>query len=42
VSLVFIKYSEIQDETGSIKVVTDRILLAKGEKLRVRGENGGD
>lgn len=37
VSLVFIKYFEIQDDTGSIKVVTDRILPAKGEKLRVTG-----
>ena len=37
VSLLVIKYYEIQDETGSIKVVTDRLLPSRGEKLRVNG-----
>ncbi len=37
VSLVVVKYFELQDDTGSIKVVTDKLLPAKGEKLRVTG-----
>ena len=37
VSLLVIKYYEIQDETGSIKIVTDRLLPSRGEKLRVNG-----
>ena len=37
VSLLVIKYFELQDETGTIKVVTDRVLPGKGEKLRVTG-----
>ena len=37
VSLVLIKYYEIQDDTGSIKVVTDNLLPARGEKLSVTG-----
>ena len=37
VSLVLIKYYEIQDETGSIKVLTDKLLPGRGEKLRVTG-----
>src|SRR5262252_7725672 len=37
VSLVLIKYYEIQDETGRIKVVTDNLLPARGEKLSVTG-----
>jgi hypothetical protein len=36
-SLLVMKYFEIQDDTGSIKVVTDRVLPKKGEKLRVTG-----
>jgi hypothetical protein len=36
-SLLVTKYFEIQDDTGSIKVVTDRVLPKKGEKLRVTG-----
>jgi sarcosine oxidase gamma subunit len=32
-----IKYYEIQDDTGSIKVVTDKLLPARGEKLSVTG-----
>jgi aspartyl/asparaginyl-tRNA synthetase len=37
VSLLVIKYYEVQDGTGSIKVVTDNLLPAKGEKLKVTG-----
>ena len=37
VSLLVIKYYEVQDDTGSIKVVTDNLLPARGEKLRVTG-----
>jgi len=36
-SILFVKYFEIQDDTGKIKVVTDRLLPAKGEKLKVTG-----
>jgi aspartyl/asparaginyl-tRNA synthetase len=36
-SLLLVKFFEIQDETGSIKVVTDRVLPQKGEKIRVTG-----
>ena len=37
VSLIFLKYFEIEDDSGSIKVVTDRVLPQRGEKLRVTG-----
>lgn len=37
VSLFLVKYFEIQDETGSIKVVTDRVLPTQGERTRVTG-----
>jgi aspartyl/asparaginyl-tRNA synthetase len=37
VSLLVTKYFEVQDDTGSIKVVTDRTLPRQGEKLRVTG-----
>ena len=37
VSLVLIKYYEIQDGTGTIKVVTDKLLPSRGEKLSVTG-----
>src|SRR5437867_4616782 len=37
VSLLLIKYYEIQDGTGSIKVMTDKLLPARGEKLNVTG-----
>jgi aspartyl/asparaginyl-tRNA synthetase len=37
VALLVIKYYEIQDDTGSIKVVTDNLLPARGEKLSVTG-----
>ena len=37
VSLLVVKYFEIQDDTGTIKVVTDKILPTKGEKLKVTG-----
>ena len=37
VSLVLIKYYEIEDGTGSIKVVTDKLLPTRGEKLQVTG-----
>lgn len=38
VSLLVVKYFEIQDDTGTIKVVTDELLPTKGEKLKVTGE----
>ena len=37
VSLLVLKYYEIQDDTGSIKVFTDKLLPSRGEKLRVTG-----
>ncbi len=37
VSLLVFKYFEIEDDTGTIKVVTDKLLPTKGEKLRVTG-----
>jgi hypothetical protein len=37
VSLLVIKYYELQDDSGSIKVITDRLLPGRGEKLRVSG-----
>ena len=37
VSLLLIKYYEVQDETGSIKVLTERLLPGRGEKLTVTG-----
>ena len=36
-SLLVVKYFEIQDDTGTIRVVTDRVLPKRGEKLRVTG-----
>ncbi len=36
-SVVLFKYYEVRDDTGSIKVVTDRLLPTKGEKLKVTG-----
>ena len=39
-SILIVKYFEIQDDTGKIKVVTDRSLPAKGEKLKVTGRTG--
>jgi aspartyl/asparaginyl-tRNA synthetase len=36
-SLLFVKFFEIMDETGTMKVVTDRMLPKQGEKLRVTG-----
>lgn len=36
-SMLIVKYFEIQDDTGTIKVVTDRVLPAKGEKIKVTG-----
>ena len=39
-SIVIVKYFEIQDDTGKIRVVTDRSLPAKGEKLKVTGRTG--
>jgi hypothetical protein len=37
VSLILIKYYEIQDGTGTIKIVTDKLLPSRGEKLSVTG-----
>ena len=37
VSLLVIKYFEIRDNTGSIKVVTDKLLPSRDEKLTVTG-----
>lgn len=39
-SIVIVKYFEIQDDTGKIKVLTDRSLPAKGEKIKVTGRTG--
>ncbi len=36
-SLLVVKFFEIQDETGTIKVVTERVLPKQGEKVRVTG-----
>jgi len=36
-SLLVVKYFEIQDNTGAIKVITDKLLPIKGEKMRVTG-----
>jgi len=36
-SFVFVKFFELQDDTGSIKVVTNRVLPQNGEKIRVKG-----
>jgi len=36
-SLIFVKYFTLDDGTGSITVVTERPLPAKGEKLKVKG-----
>jgi len=38
VSFLVVKYFDLQDGTGTIKVVTDKVLPAKGEKLRVTGK----
>jgi hypothetical protein len=37
-SLLVTKYFELQDDSGSIRVVTDRVLPKKGEKVRVTGQ----
>jgi hypothetical protein len=37
VSLLLVKYYEIQDDTGSVRVITDKLLPSRGEKLRVTG-----
>ena len=36
-SLLVIKFFEIKDDTGTIKIVTDRVLPQSGEKIRVTG-----
>lgn len=36
-SLLVMKFFEIRDDTGTMKVVTDRVLPTQGEKLRVTG-----
>ena len=36
-SILIAKYFVLQDNTGSIKVMTDRVLPKKGEELRVTG-----
>jgi len=36
-SMLVVKYFEIKDDTGAIKVVTDRLLPSKGEKIKVTG-----
>lgn len=38
VSLLVFKYFDLKDDTGTIQVVTDKILPAKGEKLTVTGK----
>lgn len=37
VSLLVFKYFEIEDDTGKIKVMTNRMLPQIGEKLRITG-----
>lgn len=37
VSLLVVKFFEIEDDTGSISVVTDRVLPEKGATIRVKG-----
>jgi hypothetical protein len=37
VSLILVKYYELQDDTGSIRVITDKLLPGRGEKLKVIG-----
>jgi len=36
-SILIVKYFVLQDSSGSIKVVTDRVLPQKGEQLSVTG-----
>jgi len=36
-SMIFVKFFELQDDTGTIKVVTNRVLPQNGEKIRVKG-----
>jgi hypothetical protein len=36
-SMIFVKFFELQDDTGTIKVVTNRVLPQKGEKIRLTG-----
>ena len=36
-SMLIVKYFEVEDDTGKIKVVTQRTLPAKGEKVKVTG-----
>jgi hypothetical protein len=36
-SLIFVKYFTLDDGTGSITVVTEKPLPAKGERLTVKG-----
>ena len=36
-SLLFVKYFEVRDKTGAIRVVTGRVLPKRGEKIRVTG-----
>ncbi len=36
-SFVFVKFFELQDDTGTIKVVTNRVLPQNGEKICVTG-----
>ena len=37
-SILVLKYFELQDDTGTIKVVTDRLLPAKGDKIKITGQ----
>src|ERR1041385_9051456 len=36
-SVIFVKFFEVQDDTGRIKVVTNRVLPQNGEKVQVTG-----
>lgn len=36
-SMIFVKFFELEDDTGRIKVVTSRVLPQRGEKIRVTG-----
>jgi aspartyl/asparaginyl-tRNA synthetase len=36
-SMIFVKFFELEDDTGTIKVVTNRVLPQPGEKISVTG-----
>ena len=36
-SVIFVKFFELEDDTGTIKIVTNRVLPQTGEKIQVTG-----